>query len=663
MNEIERIKWLRQEINKHNHSYYLLNQPTVSDSEYDELFRELILIEENYPELKTIDSPTQRIGASPTSSFPEIRHNIPLLSLGNVFDDIELDSWYNRIIKTLARENIELVCEPKIDGLAVALTYENGLLIRGGTRGDGYKGEDVTQNLRTIRTIPLGVGKDAPDRFEVRGEVYLPRPAFEKINQERIADGLPPYANPRNTAAGSLRQLDPKVTASRPLDIFIYALGHAQGLTPDNHWDMLEYLKMLGFKVNLENKFCRSLEEVKQYHKQWLTRRQELSYGIDGIVIKVNRFSFQEELGYSGREPRWAIAYKFPAVQKITKLNRIGVNVGRSGSLNPYGELEPIVVDGVLIKLATLHNEEDIHRKDIREGDWVVVERAGDVIPKIVAPIVGRRNGQEKVFAMPIICPVCSGPIVKLEEEASHRCNNNMCPAQFERSAIHFASVMDIEGLGEALIKMLIEAGLLKDLADFYYLSKDDLLLLDRMGEKSTDKIILAINGSKDRNFAQFLSALGIPNIGLGVAEILAENVHSIEDLAAMKREQLLDISTIGPKIADSIEMYFLNPLNQNLIRKFRQADVRLNDDLIQEDKPTPLKGFSFVITGRLEEFSRVQLELFIKDKGGAVNSNVTKTTDYLIVGDDPGSKLGKAQELKITILNEREFKLLLEGM
>jgi len=660
MNEIERIKWLCQEINKHNHLYYLLNQPTVSDSKYDELLRELISIEENYPELKTIDSPTQRIGASPAIKFPEIRHHVPLLSLGNVFDDIELISWYKRAIRTLGSEDIELVCEPKIDGLAVALTYENGLFISGGTRGDGYKGEDVTQNLRTVRAIPLDVGRDVPDRFEVRGEVYLPRPAFEKINEERLAGGLSPYANPRNTAAGSLRQLDPKVTASRPLDIFIYALGYAEGSMPDNHWDMLKYLKMLGFKVNRENKFCSSLEEVKQYHKQWLIKRQNLSYGIDGIVIKVNRLGFQEQLGYSGREPKWAIAYKFPAVQKITKLNRIGINVGRSGSLNPYGELEPVVVDGVLIKLATLHNEEDIHRKDIREGDWVVVERAGDVIPKIVAPIVGRRNGQEKVFTMPIVCPICGGPIVKLEREANHRCNNNLCPAQFERSAIHFATVMDIDGLGKALVKILIEAGLLKDLADFYYLSKEDLLLLDRMGEKSANKIILAINESKNRNFAQFICALGIPNIGLGVAQILSGSIHSIKDLSLMMQEQLLDIPTIGPKIVESIETYFSNPLNQDLIRKFTQADVRLNDDINKEEEPKSLKGVSFVVTGRLEGFSRVQVELLIRNQGGSISSNVKKTTDYLIVGDGPSSKLWKAQELKIPILNEMEFKFLI---
>ena len=657
-----RIQKLREEINRHNYLYHVLDQPEISDTEYDQLMRELLSLEEAHPELVTPDSPTQRVGAAPAEGFVEVEHPVPLLSLSNAFDEDELLAWYSRASNLLEGVTFDMVCELKIDGAAVALTYENGSLLRGATRGNGSQGEDVTLNLRTIRSIPLSVPKDAPKRFEVRGEIYIPKSAFQRLNEERIAEGQPPYANPRNTAAGSLRQLDPRMTSQRPLDIFIYALGYAEGPMPDNHWEVMAYLKSLGFKINLNNSFCRSLEEAQDYYKVWLEKHEDLDYGTDGVVVKINRFELQDHLGHVGREPRWAVAYKFPATQVVTRLLDIGINVGRTGSLNPYAILEPVDVGGATVKMATLHNEDDIHRKDIRIGDWVVVERAGEVIPRVVAPVVSRRTGQEKIFEMPKVCPVCGSPVVRPEGEAMARCTNLTCPAQSARLLMHFVSKrgMDIEGLGEKLILILIEAGLVKDVADVYYLKKDDLLKLERMAEKSASNILDAVEKSKVRPLARLLAALGIPHVGSEMAEVLARRFHSIDVLAKATSDDLVAIPTLGPKIAESVVAYFSDDANLDVIRKLGEAGVRLVEEVPLQEGSVALAGLKFVVTGRLSGFSRSQAEARIKELGGSVGSSISSKTDYVVVGEEPGSKLADAQRLGTKTLNEEEFIALL---
>ena len=510
----QRIQKLRELLNYHNYRYYVLDSPEISDAEYDELMRELKQLEEAHPELITPDSPTQRVGAAPVEAFGVVEHPQPLLSLANAFSDEELDAWYRRASNLLGGRNTDFVCELKIDGLAVALTYVNGLLEVGATRGDGFRGENITQNLRTVKSIPLSVPKEAPPRFEVRGEVYLPKTGFKKLNEERAKEGLPLFANPRNAAAGSVRQLDSKITAQRPLDIFVYGLGWAEGkAVPDTHWEIMQYLKSLGFKINPNIALCHTIDEVKAYYAKWVQNQEELPYEADGVVVKINSIAFQTELGFVGREPRWAIAYKFPAVQGTTRLLDIGINVGRTGSLNPYAILEPVQVGGVTIKHAALHNEEDIHRKDIRIGDWVVIQRAGEVIPEIVEPIVSRRTGKEKVFHMPKTCPVCGAEVIKPEGEAMHRCTNAACPAQALERIKHFVSrgAMDIEGVGEKMSQTLFEAGLIKDVGDLYYLTRDQLLSLERMADKSAANILNSIEKSKDRPLPRVIFALGIP--------------------------------------------------------------------------------------------------------------------------------------------------------
>jgi len=509
----QRIEELREIINHHNYRYYVLDSPEISDAEYDELMKELRQLEAEHPELVTPDSPTQRIGAPPVEAFGVVEHPQPLLSLTNAFSYEELAAWHKRVSKLLGGRQFDLVCEPKIDGLAVALTYVDGLLVTGATRGDGYRGEDITQNLRTIRSIPLSVPKEAPPRFEVRGEVYLPKAGFKKLNEERAKERLPLFANPRNAAAGSVRQLDSGITARRPLDIFIYGLGWAEGkAVPDTHWEIMQYLKSLGFKINPNIALRRSLDEVEKYHQSWVESREKSPYEADGIVAKVNSIALQQELGTVAHEPRWAIAYKFPAIQGVTKLIDIGINVGRTGSLNPYAVLEPVRVGGVVISSAALHNEEDIHRKDIRIGDWVVVQRAGEVIPEIVEPIVSRRTGKEKIFSMPSRCPVCGSEVIKPEGEAMHRCTNTACPSQALEKIKHFVSrgAMDIDGVGEKLCQALFEAGLVKDAADLYYLTNEQLLGLERMADKSASNVLNSIEESKDRSLARVIFALGI---------------------------------------------------------------------------------------------------------------------------------------------------------
>jgi DNA ligase (NAD+) len=655
------IEELREVINHHNYRYYVLDSPEISDAEYDELMRELKQLEAERPELVTPDSPTQRIGATPVEAFGVVEHPQPLLSLTNAFSYEELAAWHKRVSKLLGGRRFDLVCEPKIDGLAVALTYVDGLLVTGATRGDGYRGEDITQNLKTIRSIPLSVSREAPPRFEVRGEVYLPKAGFKKLNEERAKEELPLFANPRNAAAGSVRQLDSSITARRPLDIFIYGLGWAEGkAVPDTHWEIMQYLKSLGFKINPNIALRHSLDEAEKYYQSWLESREKSPYEADGIVAKVNSIALQQELGTVAHEPRWAIAYKFPATQGTTRLIDIGINVGRTGSLNPYAILEPVQVGGVVISSAALHNEEDIHRKDIRIGDWVVVQRAGEVIPEIVEPVVSRRTGKEKIFHMPGRCPVCGSEVIKPEGEAMHRCTNTACPSQALERIKHFVSrgAMDIDGVGEKLCQALFKAGLIKDAADLYYLTKEQLLSLERMADKSASNVLNSIEKSKDRPLARVVFALGITHVGDQYAELLAEHFHGIDDLAKASQEDLSTIPSIGPKIAESIVAFFRQKGNRQIIEKLGEAGVKLEREEVEEAKPKelPLAGLEFVLTGKLESFSRSEAEAKIKALGGKSGSDVTKKTSYVVVGADPGSKLAKAQKLGIKTLSEAEF-------
>jgi len=671
----QRIDQLRAEINRHNYLYYVLDNPEISDAEYDELMRELKRLEEQYPQFITPDSPTQRVGAAPVEAFGVVEHPLPLLSLGNAFSKEELLAWYTRTLKLVPGRQPDFTCEHKIDGLAVALTYVNGQLVTGATRGDGFRGENITQNLRTIRSIPLSVPKEAPPRFEVRGEVFLPKAGFHKLNQERAEEGLPLFANPRNAAAGSVRQLDPRITAKRPLDIYIYMLGYAEGkATPPTHWETMEYLKSLGFKVNPNNALLTSIDQVEEYYHTWVEKRESLPYEADGVVVKVNQLALQRELGSIGHEPRWAIAYKFPAIQGTTRLVDIGISVGRTGTLNPYAILEPVSVGGVTIKSAALHNEDDIRRKDIRIGDWVYVQRAGEVIPEVIGPIKSKRGGQEKEFSLldkiydskkqRPACPICGAEVVKPEGEVMYYCSNAACPAQVQERLEHFVSRggMDIRGIGESQSTMLLKEGLVKNVADLYYLKdkKEQLLKLERMAEKSVTNILNAIEKSKETPLARVIFALGIRHIGEETAEILAGEFHSLEALANASRERLMSIPTIGPKIADSIIAFFRQEENRRIIDRLRKAGVRLEEEVAKPEE-LPLAGQEFVITGRLEAFSRQEAEARVKALGGTTGSSVTKKTTYLVVGADPGSKLARAQELGTKQLTEEEFLRLLE--
>jgi len=684
----QRIAELRETINYHNYRYYVLDSPEISDAEYDELMRELKQLEVEHPELVTPDSPTQRIGAPPVEAFGVVEHPQPLLSLTNAFSYEELAAWHKRVSKLLGERQFDLVCEPKIDGLAVALTYVDGLLATGATRGDGYRGEDITQNLKTVRSIPLSVPKEAPPRFEVRGEVYLPKAGFKKLNEERAKEGLPLFANPRNAAAGSVRQFDSSITAKRPLDIFIYALGWTEGkAVPDTHWEIMQYLKSLGFKINPNIALHHSLDEAEKYYQSWVESREKFPYEADGIVAKVNSIALQQELGTVAHEPRWAMAYKFPAVQGTTKLRDIGINVGRTGSLNPYAILEPVRVGGVVISSAALHNEEDIHRKDIRIGDWVVVQRAGEVIPEIVEPIVSRRTGEEKIFSMREktweiykqrkdisgkekppdypVCPVCGSEAIKPEGEAMHRCTNAACPSQALERIKHFVSrgAMDIDGVGEKLCRALFEAGLVKDAADLYYLTKEQLLSLERMADKSASNVLNSIKGSKKRPLARVIFALGILHVGEQYAELLTDRFSSIGELAKASEEDLSTIKSIGPKIAQSIVAFFRQKENKQLVKKLQKALKESEREKAKEAQPEelPLAGREFVFTGKLESLSRSEAEAKIKALGGKAGSDVSKKTSYVVVGAEPGSKLAKAEKLGTKTLSEAEFLKLLD--
>ena len=661
---IDHTRELRSRIDYHGHRYYVLDDPEISDSQYDDLMQELRRIEAKHPALVTPDSPTQRVGAEPLDGFERAEHPIPLLSLSNAFDEEEFMAWHTRVADLLEEPGFDMVCELKFDGLAVALTYEDGRLIRGATRGNGAVGEDVTANLRTIRSIPLRVPDGAPRRFEARGEVFFPKSKFESFNEQRIEQGLPSYAHPRNTAAGSIRQLDPRITASRPLDIFIYSIGYADPMTFDTHWQTLGALRDLGFKTSPHSRLVHTPDAALDYYREWVERWEDLDYGCDGVVVKVDRFDYQRHLGVVGREPRWSIAYKFPAVQATTRLLDIAVNVGRTGSINPYAVLEPVNINGVTVKQATLHNADYIETKDLRIGDWVVVERAGEVIPQVVSTVVSRRTGQEKRFTMPETCPSCGEPVVRSEGEAVHLCVNSSCPAQLVRLLEHFVSrgAMDIEGLGIKQASTLLEHGLIRHIGDLYTLDKDDLVPLDRFGETSAANLISAVEASKKRPFSRVLVSVGIQHVGSEVADILARHFPTIDSLMNATQEDLEAAPSIGPKIAATVVAYFRNESNRAVIQKLREVGVTMESEERENAEEQTLDGLRFVVTGRLQRFSRSEITGKIKDLGGSVSGSVSKKTDYLVAGEDAGSKLADAEKHGVEVITEDTFLEMVES-
>jgi DNA ligase (NAD+) len=658
----KRVGKLREEIEYHNYRYYVLDQPEISDAQYDRLMKELEKLEEQYPELRSPNSPTQRVGASPLEEFKIVRHTLLMLSLANAFDESEAKDFDNRVKKFLkTSEEIEYVAEPKFDGLAVELVYERGQFVVGSTRGDGINGEDITQNLRTIRTIPLQlIQKEIPipERLEVRGEVIMQLKKFKELNRKREEMGEPLFANPRNEAAGSVRQLDPKVTAERPLEIYFYAIGEVRGRRFKTQWELLQTLPKWGLRTNPHVRRCKNIEEVLDYYHEMNEKRETLPYEIDGTVIKVNRFDLQARLGEIARSPRWALAFKFQPKQETTKILDIVVQVGRTGALTPVAVMEPVKVGGVEVSRATLHNQDEIDRLDVRIGDAVIIQRAGDVIPEVVQVITSKRKGTEKKFRMPSKCPVCGAEVIK--EEAIHRCIGLDCPAQLKGRIKHFASkrAMDIEGLGVKLIDQLVDKGLVKDVADIYYISKQELIELERMADKSAQNIIDAIENSKTKPLSKFLYALGIRHVGETTAEDLARHFQRLDDFFHLSEEDLMEVEGIGPEVAASVHQFFGDKKNKESIERLKKAGVKVIEPKGKEKGK--LAGKTFVFTGALKTFERDEARSLVESMGGMTASSVSKKVDYVVVGEDPGSKFDKAKELGIKTLTEEEFKKLI---
>ncbi len=664
--EIRRhIEELREKIRYHNYRYYVLNEPEISDAEYDRLFKELEELEAKYPEFITPDSPTQRVGAKPLEEFRTYRHSIPMLSLNSVMEASEVREFDERVRRMLGGEGknieVEYVVEPKIDGLAMELVYKDGVLVVGSTRGDGWTGEDVTQNLRTIKTIPLRTLSEALPLLEVRGEVYMPVRKFRELNEELARRGERMFANPRNAAAGSVRQLDPRVTASRPLDFFAYGIGRVEGKEFTTQWEILNYLKSIGFRVSDLVRRFREIEEVIRYHDEVEKRRDELDYEIDGIVVKVNSVEQQNRLGTISRSPRWAIAYKFQPREEFTKVKDIVVQVGRTGALTPVAILEPVQIGGVTVRRATLHNEEELKRKDVRIGDTVVVERAGDVIPEVVSVIKSKRTGAEREFKMPDRCPVCGAEVLK--EGPIRRCIGVSCTAQLKERIKHFASLraLDIEGLGDKVIEQLVDRKMVTDAADLFRLSKKDLLKLERMGDKSAQKILDAIEKSKQTTFARLIYALGIRHVGEHTASLLASNFRDMEELRNASYDKLVSIPGIGPEVAKSILLFFKQESTARLLHKLEEAGVRYEKEKKPEVGEEVLAGKTFVFTGRIS-IPREEAKRKVEQLGGRVSSSVTKKTDYVVAGEEPGSKLEKAHKLGVKIIDEEEFMKMVKG-
>lgn len=653
-----RIEELRRQIEYHNYRYHVLDDPEISDADFDRLMKELRALEEEHPEFQSPDSPTQKVGGSPLETFEVVNHPLPMMSLSNVFNEDELRAWHRRATAILGRQDFGMVAEPKMDGFACALTYENGWLVRAATRGNGLQGENITPNVKTIRSVPVELRSIPAEHLEARGEIYLTKSGFERVNEEQAAAGERLFANPRNAAAGSMRQKDPRKAARRPLDMFIYSLGYYEGVherLPRSHWETMQMFAELGLRINPENRRCRDLDEVLEFVRSVEHRRDQLDYEIDGVVIKVDSFDYQDELGSVGNAPRWATAFKFAPVQGITRLNRIAVNVGRTGALNPFAMLEPVQVGGVTISQATLHNEDDIHRKDIREGDWVIVHRAGEVIPQVVAPVVSRRTGQEQPWHMPDKCPACGTPSVRGEGEAMYYCPNLSCPAQFFRLLGHFTAAMEIDGFGEAMVGRVIQAGYVKDLADVYHLTKDQLVQLEGVGDKMATMLLANIEASKSRPLPQLIFGLGIRHVGEKVARDVARTFPEMRQLMDASADDIEAVPGLGRVIAESIHSYFQREQNRALIAKLEAAGVKMGEPPVPKLEG-PLSGRDFVLTGSLARYPRSQAEARLKALGGEIGSSVTKRTTDVVAGADPGSKLAKAEKLGIRVLNEQQF-------
>ncbi|MBU4349606.1 NAD-dependent DNA ligase LigA [bacterium] len=664
----KKIEELREKIRYYNYRYYVLDDPTVADIEYDQLMRDLIELEEKYPQYLTPSSPTQRVGIEPVSGFTTVEHITPMQSLANAFSTEELIAFDQRIKKIIPQQKLEYVIELKIDGLAVALVYEKGILTRGATRGNGTMGEEITSNLRTVKAIPLKLfGENLPPRIEVYGEVYMKKSDFKKLNEERMKNGESLFANPRNAAAGSVRQLDPRITAQRHLDTFIYRATFPEGNKFNTHIEALNYLKKIGFKVNPHTKLCQGIDEAINYCLQWIEKKEELDYEIDGMVFKVNSLKMREELGSTTRSPRWAIANKFPAQQTTTKVRDIIVQVGRTGALTPVAVLDPVKISGSVVQRATLHNEDEIMRKDIRIGDTVLIQKAGEIIPEVVKVIEEKRTGKEKEFVMPAQCPVCGEKVFRSEGEVVSRCNSLTCPAQIKERIRHFASrnAMDIEGLGPAIIDQLVEKGLIKDISDLYFLKGDDLISLERMAEKSADNLLGAIEKSKKKSLANLIYGLGIRYVGVHSSEVITRYYPTLDEFREAGLEELIEINEIGPKIAESIILFFEEKKNLDIIERLRSAGLNFGQE---EEKRREKKGVQilagkqFVLTGTLKDFTRTQAKEIISELGGRVTSSVSKKTNYVVVGEDPGSKYQKAQKIGVPIINEEEFKRIINN-
>jgi DNA ligase (NAD+) len=657
-----RIEELRRQIEHHRWRYYVLDSPEISDAQFDALMAELQALEEEYPDLVTPNSPTQRVGAPPVKEFGVVRHRLPLQSLDNAFTAEDLRAFDKRVKRLIGEVPIEYACELKFDGLAVSLSYQQGQFVVGSTRGDGTEGEDISTNLRTLKTIPLQLqSADPPALLEVRGEVIMTYPDFESLNQERLLREEPPFANPRNAAAGSVRQQDSKITARRKLSFFPYSVGVVEGQTFSTHTEAMEYVWVAGFKRPPAFRLVPSIEEAIAFCQDWQSRRGELPFGVDGAVLKVNDLALQERLGATSHSPRWAIAYKFPAAEEITQVREIAVYVGRTGTLTPVAVMTPVVVDGSTVSHASLHNEDEVRRKDVRVGDWVVVHKAGAVIPEILSVLTERRMGQEPAFVMPKTCPVCDAETLRLPGEAVTRCTNISCPAQVSERLLHFAAVMEMDGVGPAIIVALYKSELVQDVADLYRLSIDPMLKLERMGSVLATKLLGQIEDSKNRSLRQFLTALGIDQVGWHVAELLTSKYHSVEDFFAVKEEELQTISGIGPSIAKSVVVFFRQPQTRRLIDKLRQAGLRLEEETPAQAGALPWQGKTFVFTGTLAGFTREQAERIVQELGGETTSSVSSKTGFVVAGDKPGSKVGRAQKLGVRILKEEDFVAMLE--
>src|SRR5712691_9450910 len=662
-----KIEALREEIRHHEYRYYGLDDPELTDAEFDRLMNELKKLEAAHPELVTPDSPTQRVGGKPREGFVKVRHSSPMLSLDNTYNEGELLNWERRIHELSGRQDVEYVCELKLDGMSLALRYEDGELVRGITRGDGTTGEDVTLNVRTVRSIPLSISKEklkkagVPLDFEVRGEMLMPIAAFKKMNEEREQKGLSLFANPRNATAGTVRQLEPSITAQRRLDYFCYSLLQDGRTFFKRHWETLNALEAVGFKVNLRRALAKSFDEVWAFIQQWEEKREDLPYEIDGTVIKVDSTALWGELGYTGKAPRWAIAYKYAARSGITRVEGILVQVGRTGKLTPVAALKPVPIGGTTVSRATLHNMDEIERLGVKIGDWVEVERGGDVIPKVTRVLEDKDHPRgHKSFRMPEKCPVCGGHVVRAEGEADHRCVNQKCPAKLRETILHFASrgVMNIDGMGDALVNQLTERKMVKDVADIYRLTKADLLKLERMGDKSAQNVLNEIERSKKLPLERMIYGLGIRFVGERTAQFLAEHFGEMDDLVMASEEELQQVEEVGPRIAKSIVEFFAEPKNRELVEELRAAGLTFRGK--KKERGTKLAGKTFVLTGTLANYSRDEAKKMIEDVGGKVTGSVSKKTDYVVAGADAGSKLDKAKELGVKVVDEKEMEGLL---